>query len=427
MNDQPISVAPAGGTRAPRWWFIGVTAIFFLSYAFWPQRFVLFGIPHYDQWFVDSYAILAANDAVAQGLNPYDYNPLDYFGRPHVYSHWWLRLGDVGLTRAHNFWLGLAWVAGFFAVALTWLRPRTGGAAVGCALLLCSGPVLMAVDRANNDLVSFILLAAVVPGLLARQRAWRWLTVLWIALATGLKYYPAVAALVLLVGDDVREVRWRVGLMVAALVCVGLSLRHDLADLAAVMPQPRGLYRFGATAIFEPLAWSATASKVAAGLLAAVIFVLGWRSRWLAVWAGAAEPGQRREYLGFVLGAALLCGCFWAGMNFGYRWIFALWLAPWLWRRVADRAGPPAVRRFALGLAVTLLIAVWSDALISAALRPALARLPITVVMPWAQAAFQTVQPVVWLCFGALLMTLAQFCRQAWQRVGPAASNRAAV
>ncbi len=418
-NPTPLNVpdGKASLRRGYRALLIGVTALFYLIYAYWPSA--LMAVPHCEQWFIDSYAILASNDALAQGINPYGYNALDYFGRPHVYSHWWLWLGDLGLTREDNTWLALMWIGGFFALALTWLRPRSLREVVGFALVLCSGSIVLAIDRANNDLLIFILLAGVVPGLLARHRAWRWLTVLWIALAAGLKYYPAVAALMLLTGEDAREVRGRIGLMVVALLLVGFSLRDDLSNLGGTLPAPKGLYSFGAQVIFTPLNWSEPMMRLAACLLGAGIFAVGWRSDWLAAWTAPANAEQQREYLGFVLGAALLCGCFWTGMNFGYRWIFAVWMAPWIWRRAADQQGTRVARFFSVSLVALLLGALWSDALVLTALRSALVTTPFAVVQDWARLAFLAVQPVVWLCFAALLMVLARFVRAAWQRLGP--------
>ena len=45
-----------------------------------------------------------------------------------------------------------------------------------------------------------------------------------------------------------------------------------------------------------------------------------------------------------IVGAALLTGCFLAGTSYGYRWIFALWLAPLLWRLPPPNWKPHAPR-----------------------------------------------------------------------------------
>src|ERR1035437_4878407 len=85
------------------WWLLVVCAgCYFTSFVFYPGLFLAVGTNHYGVWFLDSFAILASNDALTRGHDPFAINPLDYFNRPHVYSHWWLHLPAFGLTRADN-------------------------------------------------------------------------------------------------------------------------------------------------------------------------------------------------------------------------------------------------------------------------------------------------------------------------------------
>ncbi len=46
----------------------------------------MMGFPFHREWFLDSRAILAANDAARMGADPTQPNALDPFNRPHVYS-----------------------------------------------------------------------------------------------------------------------------------------------------------------------------------------------------------------------------------------------------------------------------------------------------------------------------------------------------
>lgn len=57
----------------------------------------------------------------------------------------------------------------------------------------------------------------------------------------------------------------------------------------------------------------------------------------------------------FAVGACLLLGCFVAGTSYAYRWIFGLWLWPWLWREAAAGRTPA---RLAFGC---WLVALWAD------------------------------------------------------------------
>ena len=74
-----------------------------------------------------------------------------------------------------------------------------------------------------------------------------------------------------------------------------------------------------------------------------VLILLAMTRRWTTGVATqpnlAAETHDARASA--VLASVLLLACFVSGINHGYRWIFALWLAPWFWatrdRNVASR------------------------------------------------------------------------------------------
>jgi hypothetical protein len=107
------------------WWMMVVSmGSFLILFIVWPRLFRLVGVVHYRVWFVDTYAILASNEAAEQGIDPYIPNPLDIFGRAHVYPHWWLGLSRLGLTREDCAWLGFALGAAFFLAVIARLRPR---------------------------------------------------------------------------------------------------------------------------------------------------------------------------------------------------------------------------------------------------------------------------------------------------------------
>ncbi|MSU24621.1 MAG: hypothetical protein EXS32_12470 [Opitutus sp.] len=397
---------------SPRWLWgaLGViAAAYFASFAFYPGLFTLLGVNHYGVWFLDSFAILASNDALARGLDPYVPNALDYFNRPHVYSHWWLGLGKLGLTRADNFWLGLSLVIAFFAAAVAWLRPREPRELLWYLAIFCSSPILLAINRANNDLVVFVLLAPVVPLLLHAGRWVRLGAVFLIAVAAGLKFYPAIAGLVLLTGDDAREGRGRVLIAVVALAVVGANLRPDLAQFGGLAPRAEGLMTFGARNLLEPLGfsgWRATALGLGC---AAVVVAAFLRSRRFAGWEIA--PGDRADWLAFTLGAALLAGCFFTGTNYAYRFVFALWLAPLLWRLPRDARAPAAVRRLAALTGGLMLYTLWADGVASAALARFHGHVPADTLVRWADRFFLLEQPLVWAFFCCLLGFLAHFAR----------------
>jgi hypothetical protein len=76
------------------------------------------------------------------------------------------------------------------------------------------------------------------------------------------------------------------------------------------------------------------ASIVLLGSAAVMVASRGWTT-------GLARPEDDPEVrVAMTMAGALLIFCFLGAINFGYRWIFALWLAPWLWHPGANASRP---------------------------------------------------------------------------------------
>lgn len=333
--------------------------------AMWPHLLLTFGIYNYGgRIFLDSYAVLAALDAVRAGADPHAANALDVLSRPHVYSDWWLGLRGLGLTREHNVLVGTAWVGAFALVAWSTARPRTLGEVFWLAALLVSPSIMLVVTRANNDLLIFVLLAGC--GLVASAPVW-WravvavVAVVCLGLATGLKYFPAPGALAFL---WVRPVRRAPAVLLAGLVVVALTLVSVWAQVErSRFTIASGVYTMGAPLWWRDFGWKDPESALPS-LLLVVIPALGLA--WSRTTTGLATRGQPRERLLAALGAIVLLTCFLAGVNYAYRWIFVLWPACWLGRQALDASLPVRERRAArLGCALVLLC-LWMDGVLCA-------------------------------------------------------------
>jgi hypothetical protein len=384
----------------------GLTVIGYGSFVLFPSRFFLLGIDHLGVWFLDTFAILASNDALARGLDPYAANPLDYLQRPHVYSEWWLGLRHLGLTRASNPWLGVLFNGLFLGASLLWLRPRSRGELGWYGVVLLSPPMLLGFSRANNDLLVFALLLAVVPLLRSRHRWARFLAVVPIAVATGLKFYPAAAGVVLLAGIERTELRMRLLCAVAALALVLVDVVPDARRVSSLLPAAQGLMTFSAFHALEAFGASRPVA-LGIGLLLAGLAVVGFtRMKVLAGWNPAPDDPA---WLAFIAGAAVLTGCFLTGANHAYRWVFAVALAPLLWRLWHDDAAPRLARRFAMISAMLLLAVLWLDPLASVALNLAVGHVPPAAIVELANRFFFCEQPITWVFFWCLIGFLTHF------------------
>jgi hypothetical protein len=131
----------------------------------------------------------------------------------------------------------------------------------------------------------------------------------------------------------------------------------------------------------------------------ASIVLLGAAAAFLARRGWTTGLARAEDDLGgrvaMTLGAALLVFCFLGTINFGYRWVFALWLAPWLW---SHRQGSPAARA-----AVWLLpLILWHDGLLCLATNlwfPHLRQEQYDrILVAWRLAT----EPLVWLVLSLL-------------------------
>src|SRR3954469_3948523 len=107
---------------SPRFVFVALSLMVLLGFSLSPLTRKWLGIFDGGQWFLDSLAVLSANDAHRAGIDPSAPNPYDVLFRTHKYSDWWFALGYFGLTREDNFIVGGLWVVSFLAVVFATIK-----------------------------------------------------------------------------------------------------------------------------------------------------------------------------------------------------------------------------------------------------------------------------------------------------------------
>src|SRR5579859_1000942 len=112
--------------------------------------------------FLDMHAVMSAVQCHRLGIDVFATNPCDVFGRIHVYSPLWLSLSVLPMTVAWTPVAGLVLVVAFL-LSLLLLPAGRGWRQVGIiTLATISGSVAFALERANTDLVVFVLAVAVI-------------------------------------------------------------------------------------------------------------------------------------------------------------------------------------------------------------------------------------------------------------------------
>lgn len=326
-----------------------------------PEILHIFGVAKLGPWFRDSYAMLAASDSAQAGFNPFVFNPFDLIGERHIYSDWWYFLGDLGLDRSHYLWVGGAIVAAFWA-AVVIVLPFRSRRDFWWSLAICgSPPFWLAVNRANPDILLFAILTMTVPLLLHRQLLVRLLSPLPIAIATGLKYFPLIAGIVLLTpGRHKRENILRAIVIVLLGVFLTWSLWDAVRNYLDVSWIARGQFIFGASAIPQNFSmdmdiwlWVGRAAGIL--LVGFALCRSGGESN-----APAENSSLQGDRLFALMGTAVLAGNFFLTIGFLYKVIFAVWVLPQC-LRLSSSVGPWSISsRWILWALVTL---VWMEGL----------------------------------------------------------------
>lgn len=317
------------------------------------------GVYHLKPYFADLAAVLAAGQAQVAGRDIYQPNPFDPFNRPHVYGPLWLVTGPLGLTAGDAVWLGALLGLAFLLVAVGLAAPRTPAAAWVTGAILLSPPVLLGLERANNDLVIFLLLAAAGGLATAGTRLRPALGGALLVLAAALKYYPLVAVPAL----AARPGRLRV-LAAAGVVCGGLfgalwwAQHEDFSRALAIAPRPTTVFAYGFSLLpfgWEHLAGHRVALLVGFALGAGLALALLWPRR-RALWTLLPLHGGRAFCAVAGGGAWLLC--YFANTNYPYRAVLLLLVVP-CWLARAGDAGEPGPARLGRSLCALLLAALW--------------------------------------------------------------------
>lgn len=321
------------------------------------------GVPGLQPVFADVRSLTGAHVALANGIDPLVANAGDPWHRPFNYPRIWLLPAQLGIGPAQTDLVAAALFASFGLGLLALVPLATTPATSWLLLLLLFAPTTwLAIERANNDLVIFPLLA--FAARLAPRRAP--LAAGCITAASLLKLFPIFALGGLLQGDPRRARRT----MLAVVATFVVYLFWIRADLAAIRANAQ---------TWHPISYGITL------LPRAVADLLGWPFRWMLATAvlGLVTLGtlalhaRRHARLGaagsphtlaaFRIGAAVHVGTFALGSNFDYRLIVLLLVVPQLTAWTNATTG--LVRHGMRTTLVVLVLVVWSMAW-RAALRP---------------------------------------------------------
>lgn len=281
------------------------------------------GVPVMERRFADVRPITGACVALEQGLDPLQTNPGDPWARALNYPRVWLLPAALGVRPEHSEPFAFVLLA-LFAGGLLCLVPLATSAARTSLLAaaMLSPVTWLAVERANNDVLVFTLLAA-AAWLLARRP--RTATSL-IGGAAALKLYPIFALGGLLALPPQRARRLAVGLA-ALFAAYVFSIRSDLAAIRANSLAWNRI-SYGITQLPDAIAANTGCSRqallIGCGLAVSLLAAAAWWAR--RHWRLGATDGATGA--AFRIGAGVFVGTFCLGSNFDYRLLCLLLVLP---------------------------------------------------------------------------------------------------
>jgi hypothetical protein len=342
----------------------GERGAYFVMLEYW-------GVEPFPFPFLDISGSLAAWECARQGIDVIIADPCDVLQRSYSYSPIWMSWSAIPLGVADTSAVG--WFSGLlFLLSLGILpRPRRPFELILTVLATLSTAVVFAVERANPDILLFIL--ALVTALSAEGGLGIRLLGYAAAVLSGLvKYYPFVTLLM------VVEERVPVFLFVGIAVVLSLAIfgvaYHD--EIVRALPYiPRGTYiegMFGAKNVpmqLGDMARAAFGPSTPLGNVIAAAFLALLIAGTAAICRRFTVDGQlpiamtalaERERNLLVVGSALICGCFFAGQNVWYRAIFLLLVLPGLFA-IARAAPTRRGRHWCLATSITIVFLMWEE------------------------------------------------------------------
>jgi len=304
--------------------------------------------------FADMRVIAAGAECIRLGYDVLIENPCDPWLRPMNYPRIWSIFAFWGINQSHTVILGIICGLLFFVLTFVTIERLNYLESFFYALILCSPSVMLAVERGNNDLIIFILLALCLLLIKGRNLIGRSFGYALILLSAILKLYPIFA-----LTSSLKEKR-RDFLLIFIAISIAFVI-YVIANIESFSlvskATPRStLFSYGSKVIFDVILFNiggfskifleAKIAKITQ-IVALLIYVLSiftvLLTAYVLVKRGEDLYEEESEFGihkidAFRIGSSIYSGTFLIGNNWDYRLIFLLFTIPQIlaWLKIGN-------------------------------------------------------------------------------------------
>jgi len=302
-----------------------------IVYYGYENTFMLWGVPTLSPEFADLRTITGGAETLAEGIDPYIENPNDPWLRQMNYPRIWLLIAHLGIDQSHTIYLGAFFVSLFFVGLLIFYNQRLRPREIVISLIAIFSPsVMLTIERGNNDMLIFFLVALAVYFINRSKNNSAIISFIVIVLGFVLKLFPIFSFIIFVREKGSVFQKYIFAIIIIVIVYILLTY-SDLFLIFRNTPKDPYL-SYGMNVLWQAIVpMSETLSHVFRVISSFLVFSSIFVFRYgLKIADKAGENSKSISASGFLAGATIYIGTFIIGSNFDYRLIFLLFTIPYL-------------------------------------------------------------------------------------------------
>jgi hypothetical protein len=322
------------------------------------------GIPTMPPLFADLRIVLSGFECTRLGYDVlYDLpcNPYQNGQTSLPYPRLWMKLEWLGLNQSHTFFLGILMAISFYLVTLAFIGKLNRYEAIIYSLILCSPPIMLLIERANVDIIIYVLLFLSLLIVQRHSLLMRCVGYITLLLPTALKLTP-VFSLIILIKEKKRDFLLYFTSIITVAIVYLYSIRDEIKAIKSTLNYQTLWHSFGAKLLMSQvrrlisLKGFRTSSNIFHSLVLIVLIFLSiivsvklllfvykefkqWLNSELPPKNNAIESDQSLDL--FRLGSSLYLGTFLTAVNFDYKLSFLVFTIPQIlfWIKYDNKKG----------------------------------------------------------------------------------------